>query len=305
MDPNTFLIILLLSIPIGLLIGIACGVVGYSAWPMVVPLLFVIAGVDLYEAIFASVCVDLVNSIVMTVIYKRRGEVNVKEAVKLGGTSVIGVILGALLAFAILDRFTSLFRGGVGYVNLLLGVLFVLRGRKMRKQEGKVIEEVAAQLPGKAIPGTDGVEPAPEPGKKDPFLVRLQKSLSDKQKEVVTMVFCLINAFLVGLVGFGGGFNVVLFLIILLSIPPIRAVGTAMVYAVIVLSVLAFCYLVFLGFTVTVWPFILAYGALSAIGLLLGTRFAKKISEPGLYILIGVIVAVTGIAATIQTLLIS
>ncbi|MHA1734073.1 MAG: TSUP family transporter [Promethearchaeota archaeon] len=304
MDP-TEVTLLVLAVPVGLLIGIACGVVGYSAWPMVVPLLFVIAGFDLYQAIFASVCVDLVNSIVMSVLYSKRGEVNVKEGLKIGGISVVGVVLGALVAFSVLYRFTSLFRGGVGYLNLLLGVLFVFRGWNMRKKSADLLPEPqVGSAGGSAGDGAVLVEKGDKiDGGNGSFLERWREKLTDKQRDAVTVVFCLLNAFFVGLIGFGGGFNVVLFLVILLGMKPLRAVGTAMVYAVIVLSVLCLSYLIFLGFVVAAWPFILAYSTCSAAGLLLGTHFAKRISEPALNVLIGAIVVVTGVAATVQALL--
>ncbi|GAB4315172.1 MAG: hypothetical protein Kow0069_16890 [Promethearchaeota archaeon] len=284
-------LLLWLAVPVGLLVGVACGVVGYSAWPLVVPLTFVVGGHGLYESILTSVLVDLLNSALLAVTSARRGDVDVKEASRLGGLSVVGVLAGAAVAFVLLDRFTDLFRGGVGYVNLLLGAFFVHRGLRERKREA------AATSPAPGDPAADG-------GRGDSMLSRWRDSMSPEQRRQATLAFCTVNAFLVGVIGFGGGFNVVLFLVVLLGIPPLRAVGTAMLYAVVVLSALAVAYLAFLRFTLPTWPLVLAFGAFSAVGLLLGTSFAKRLPEWGLYALIGVVVVVTGIAATFQALIV-
>lgn len=316
--PDVTLLLLVLAIPIGLLIGIAAGVVGYTAWPMIVPLLFVIGGYSVYEAILTSVIIDLVNSTIMTLIYARRGDVDVKDGLKIGGASTIGVLAGVLVAFAILDNFTSLFRGGVGYVNIGLGVFFLVRGYNMAKKASAglpgaplPVDSAAGDLlagevaaPAGTPPGSSPVAPS-KPPEKQGLLVRWQQNLTERQKFLVTVAFSIFNAFLVGLVGFGGAMNIVLFLVILLRIPPIRAVGTAMVFAVVVLAVMLVAYLVFLDFQVVTWPYVLSYSLFSLAGLLVGSHFAKKIPDHALNYLIGVIVILTGVAATIQTLVIA
>ena len=55
----------LLAIPIGVLVGLAAGVIGLTAWPILVPLLLVFGGFPLHEVLLSSLLVDLMIAFVL------------------------------------------------------------------------------------------------------------------------------------------------------------------------------------------------------------------------------------------------
>ena len=77
MDPLIFI----LAIPFGILIGLGAGVIGLSAWPLVVPLLLVFGGLPLHEVLLSSLLIDLAITIVLSLFYVNNQDVEVDTTI--------------------------------------------------------------------------------------------------------------------------------------------------------------------------------------------------------------------------------
>ncbi|MBT4267555.1 MAG: hypothetical protein HOD85_25390, partial [Deltaproteobacteria bacterium] len=70
---------LTILIPLTLIIGIGAAAIGATAWTMLVPVLFVLLGFNIYVTLFLSLLIDCVNALVMTVISARQQQLDVGQ----------------------------------------------------------------------------------------------------------------------------------------------------------------------------------------------------------------------------------
>lgn len=75
-DRNKLFIFGVVMVPLSILIGVASATVGFTAWNIVVPLLWIGFDLELYDSLFISIFVDLLNGLTLTVIYAVQQEVN-------------------------------------------------------------------------------------------------------------------------------------------------------------------------------------------------------------------------------------
>ena len=269
MDP----LIVILAIPIGILIGLGAGIVGLTAWPIIVPLLFVIGGVPLHEALLSSLLVDLVIAITLTVFYLRHSDVEIDTqfGARLGLAGGITAIVTVIIAFPLLDLYSDAFKGGSPFITLALGAVFLIQG--LRLKENTTSSE----------------------NKESKF-----SSLSTHEKHIFSYVFCILVGFLTGAIAIGGAMNFVIILVFLLGYPTFRAVGTAMVATTIMLSMTVLVYLILLSFTITTTLVILLYICGGVVSSYIAVTRAQHIPERKLRILIGIVVIATASFATVQ-----
>jgi uncharacterized membrane protein YfcA len=269
MDP----LIVILALPIGILIGLGAGIVGLTAWPIIVPLLFVIGGVPLHEALLSSLLVDLAIAITLTAFYLKRSDVEVDThfGAKLGSVAGVTAMITVILAFPLLEQYSDAFRGGSPFITLALGTVFLIQGLRT-KESSTSSENKESKI----------------------------SSLSTHQKYILSYVFCVLIGFLTGAIAIGGAMNFVLLLVFLLGYPTFRAVGTAMVATTIMLSVTVLAYLILLSFSITTLPTVLLYIVGGVLSSYIAVTRAQRIPERKLRILIGVVVITTAIFATVQ-----
>ena len=74
-------------IPLSFLIGIGASAIGVTAWMMLVPILFVLFGFDLYLTIFISLLVDCGNALIMLIIAGQNGKLSLKTGLGLSPDS--------------------------------------------------------------------------------------------------------------------------------------------------------------------------------------------------------------------------
>ena len=131
MDP----LILILALPLGILIGLGAGIVGLTAWPIIVPLLFVIGGIPLHESLLSSLLVDLAIAFTLTLFYLRRSdvEVNVQFGVRLGSIAGITAVITVMIAFPLLEQYSTAFEGGSPFITLALGLVFLIQGLRLKE----------------------------------------------------------------------------------------------------------------------------------------------------------------------------
>ena len=230
MDP----LILILAIPIGVLIGLGAGIVGLTAWPIIVPLLFVIGGIPLHESLLSSLLVDLAIAVMLTLFYIRHPDsgVNTQLGSRLGLVAGIVAVVTVIIAFPLLEQYSDAFRGGSPFITLALGVVFLVQGFRMRNRSGE-------------LGGSNEENWTPSP--------------TDSRKSNLSYMLCVLIGFLTGAIAIGGAMNFVLVLVFLLGYPTFRAVGTAMIATTIMLTMTVLSYLVLLAFSISTLPVVLLY----------------------------------------------
>jgi len=269
MDP----LIIILALPIGLLIGLGAGIVGLTAWAIIVPLLFVIGGVPLHEALLSSLLVDLAIAIALTTFYLRGSDVEVDTqfGAKLGVVAGVTAMVTVFIAFPLLELYSDAFKGGSPFITLALGAVFLIQGLRLKESN------------------------ASSENKESKF-----SSLSSHRKHILSYAFCVIIGLLTGAIAIGGAMNFVLLLVFLFGYPTFRAVGTAMVATTIMLTMTVVAYLILLSLIISTIPVILLYVGGGMLSSYIAVTRAQRIPERKLRILIGVVVIATAIFASVQ-----
>jgi uncharacterized membrane protein YfcA len=267
-------IMIILAFPIGVLVGLGAGVIGLTAWPLLVPLLLVFGGVPLHEALLSSLLVDLAIAFVLSAFYVRHQEVEVDSTygAKLGIVAGIVALVTASLAFPLLEQFSSLFEGGSSIITLLFGIMFVVQAFRMKNSTGIKHEGSKSGLP----------------------------HLSGKQKDSIAYAFCILQGFLTGLIAMGGAMNIALVLMFIVGLPTLRAVGTAMVATTIMLSMTVISYLVLLQFSLSTALLVSLYVIIGSISSYIAVTRIQNISERKLRFTIGMVILIAAIFATTQ-----
>jgi len=249
--------------------GIAASAIGFTAWPLVVPVLFVLFGVDIYLTIFISLLIDCGNAMVMTVIAARNGRVLVRQGLTLAAFALPWIFGGILIGKTFIPQNEDYFRGSAGYLIMLLGLFFIFRGFKTITTKP---EEIKAP----------------------------------RQRLRFTLLLAGVGfmAFQVGLVGIGGGMGYAVFLMLCMSAPLLSATGTAMIMTLIsaiFASVLIFFQIPDSGFEHEIIGLGLPLMILTSMaGVGIGSKIAYSVSEAKLNLFIGVVVVVAGLAASLH-----
>lgn len=278
---------LFVALPLSVLIGLWAGISAYSGWPLVVPLLFVVADVPVYEAIAASILVDLVNAVAASSVYLRRGDIDASASRELAAWSLPAGLLGALLAFALLGNYTALFKSSAGYFGIALGSLLIARAARMPVAAAAVPAGGDAAFVTAALPAV--IEPA------------APSWLTPSSSKTVTRVGAVVTALLMGLIGMGGGFTIAMVLVVARGFSIRNGVGTGILYSALALPLILLAYLVFLRFEFSLAPILAPCLACSAAAAFAGARSAARIAERPLAFVVGGCVISAGIVATAQS----
>jgi uncharacterized membrane protein YfcA len=277
MDPLV-LTLVLLAVPLGILIGLGAGVIGLTAWPLVVPLLLIFGGYPLHETLLSSLLIDLLIAIILSYFYLKKAEVEVDGlyGVKLGITAGVVATIAAIIAFPLLTQYSSLFEGGSAIVTFFLGCFFIVQAIRMDSSASKINKGESERI----------------------------SRFTARQKDIIAFGFCIIQGLLTGILAIGGAMNIVIVLIFILGYPTLRAVGTAMITTVVMLSMLAVTYFVLLQFTITTLPVLVFYLAVAGISSYVSVTRVQTIPERTLRFTIGTVVLTAAIFATVQVYLI-
>ncbi len=263
--------------PAGLLIGAWAGLSGYSGWPLVVPMLFVVLGRPLHESLAASMVVDCVNSASASVVYVLRGDADVATARRWVIGSVPLILLGVAVSFAWLPRFAGA-ASAAGPIAFVLGGALLVR---------------AARSPEKPSPvagvGARSVEPL-QPGTRRTLL---RGGLG-------------LNAIGMGLVGMGGAFNVAMLMMLLRREDPLVGVGTGLLFTSLALPVALGAYLWMLQpHFIGPWRELIPFAACSAFGAGFAARQGSRIPARAVGFVVGGCVLSAGVVAMVQQWVIS
>lgn len=264
----------ILAIPIGVLVGLGAGIIGLTAWPILVPLLLVFGGIPLHEALLSSLLVDLMIAVVLSAFYIRNREVEVDSiyGAKLGGVAGVIALFTTILVFPILEQYSGLFEGGSSIATLIFGAFFIIQAIRMD-------DSIEAQNELSSLRGLQ---------------------FSSRQRDAIAYGFCIFQGFLTGLIAIGGAMNIVLVLMFILGYPTLRAVGTAMVATTVMLSMTVIALLILLQFSMSTLPIVVLYVLVGALSSYLAVTRVQTISERKLRFTIGVVILMAAIFATAQ-----
>jgi uncharacterized membrane protein YfcA len=258
-----------LWLPLGCVVGLWSGLSGYSVWPLVVPFLLV-AHVPLYETLALCLAVDAANAVGAGSVYLARGDGDARLGVRLALPAVPAALAGAGVSFLVLESLGHLLRDASGGVAVVLGLLLLVRAFRLPRQGA-----------GAPVPAT-------------------WEAISSQRTRRLARLGAGAIAFLVGLIGMGGGFQMTLIGIFLLGFAARRALATALVFSAAIIPVALLAYLVFLRFSLPSLPALVPFAAGSALGAMLDARFAGRLPERGLGIAMGACVTSAGVAAIVQ-----
>ena len=266
-----------------LFIGIAASAIGFTAWPLVVPVLFILCGLDLYLTLFSSLLVDCANALVMTIIAKKNNCLDVRQGIRLAVFAVVWIVAGFSLGRFFIPGNDHLFRGSAGVITLFIGILFIVKG--IRSKPGYPVST------GSPVAITSKNRPT---------------NGTAFQKKGIRPHFVYagvgVMAFQIGFLGIGGGMGYAISLMLFLSYPVLTATGTAMLMTLC--STLVGAGLMFFQIpadALSGWQwFIPMMVILSMTGTLCGAKITYALPTRQIHFLIGGVVILAGALAMCQ-----
>lgn len=252
----------LLAIIMGILTGGITSLIGASGVMVVVPILALLFGVSTHMAIGTSLFVDVIASVTVAYNYYKNDNTDLRSGIWMAVASVVGAQFGASFAGGIGDHSLSEF---FGIALVLSGVFMLLKNPKGKKDSLEIITG----------------------------LVRFRK---EWHRMAATFIVGLGIGIISGLIGAGGGVMILIALIVLLSFPLHKAIGTS----TFIMAVTALSSSIGYGMRGNINYVLggfLAFGAV--IGGLAGSRIANKINEKTLKKAVGLCFMVIGIAMTV------
>ncbi|MBL4938627.1 sulfite exporter TauE/SafE family protein [Clostridium sp. YIM B02515] len=255
------LLFYILAVAIGVVTGGITSLIGASGVMIIVPILSMFFKVSVHTAIGTSLFVDVIASLTVAYSYYKNGNIELKSGIWIALTSIIGAQLGASFASKM----------GEGNLSSSFGIVLVIAGlsmiRKSYKEKNAPSDTVSGFIHFKA----------------------------EWQKILAALIIGLGIGILSGIFGAGGGVMILLALIILMSFPLHKAIGTStLIMAITALSST-------IGYAVRgnidiLLGILLSAGAV--IGGILGSRFANKINEKTLQRTVGICFTAMGIVMT-------
>lgn len=249
----------LAAMGIGLITGGLTSLIGASGGLVLVPVLTMLFNIDVHTAIGTSLFVDVIVSITVAYSYFKNGNIELKSGLWIALTSIIGAQLGVLLASKM----------AAGNLSSIFGVLLVVVGVSMIRKSLK--EQSDSDL-------SDSI------GKH----VRFSK---EWQRIVAALLTGLGIGIISGIFGAGGGVMILLALIIIMSFPLHKAIGTSTLIMAITALSSAVGYGARGKINYEIGAFIIV-GAV--VGGILGARYANKVNENTLRKVVGLCFVVMG-----------
>jgi len=270
----------LLFVPIAVLVGVAAASISFSAWNIIVPLLFVGFNFGVHDAITLSIIIDLTDAFILTVAFSRHRKVSFRDGIRW----VMPALAGAGFAFYFSNRYLTgnpeMLKGGIGYFVLFIGVYFILkgvRGLRRAREYGSNLDSQSSVFTRKATE----------------FLQRIGVP--------VMIGVNSIYGVLGGLVGIGSGTNFVVTLLVFLPGYTLsKATGTG---AFMMLILMAVCASLFgmqshPGF---LWRYILLTVPFSSAGTIIASKYTLKLSKEKLHLMVGAAVFCAGFVSSVQS----
>lgn len=255
------IIFYLLAIVIGIITGSITSLIGASGVMIIVPILTLFFKVSVHTAIGTSLFVDVIASLTVAYSYYKNDNIDLKSGIWIALTSIIGAQLGASFASKM----------GEGNLSSSFGVVLVIAGLLMiRKSYKKESESSNTSI-------------------RFNFKKEWEKILS-------ALIIGLGIGILSGIFGAGGGVMILLALIVLMSFPLHKAIGTStLIMAITALSST-------IGYAARgkidfILGSLLSVGAI--LGGVIGSRYANKVNEKTLQKIVGICFMAMGVVMTV------
>lgn len=252
----------LLAIITGIVTGVITSLIGASGVMIIVPILTMLFSVSAHTAIGTSLFVDVIASLTVSYSYYKSGNIELKSGIWIAITSILGAQLGAMFASKMGDSKLS---SSFGIVLLLAGFSMLHKGLKNKKTESNTLK-------------------------------KLINFKHEWQKIAVALIIGLGIGILSGIFGAGGGVMILLALIMILSFPLHKAIGTS----TLIMAITALSSTIGYGVRGNIdfaLGCIISVGAI--IGGVIGSTYANKFNENTLQKTVGICFMSMGIIMTV------
>lgn len=332
----------LIGCPVYIIIGCSAATIGFTAWLLVVPLLLVGFKLHVQQAIVVAASVDCLNALVILLLFAF-------QAWRSGSMPTFGVAFaryGRVFLFAaciglaccitclffserVLTLIQDRLKGGIGFVLIIIGCLFIVRGviayRRGRKLASSVPPASMTIQTTEAIP-VQQEESLPLLGSEQQ---QQRKSAHGDEEEqqvltlgqvfwhcepgiwshlrgIVAILVCVISGSLSGLLGVGSGLNFTLVFLVVFR-TQIRQ-STLLACGMMFLLTAAILISIPLGSLTHIdmgnlYPWLLMSLGYSMCGVFLGFFLSTRVSPVALNFLVAACLIVGGILATVEIIL--
>lgn len=271
----------LLSILVGIITGGITSLIGASGVMIIVPILTMFFNVSVHNAIGTSLLVDVIASLTVSYSYYKNGNIDLKSGIWIALTSIVGAQLGASFASNM----------GEGNLSSSFGIVLLIAGigtfRKSYKKKNELIK--------KDDDSTENCD-ALEKSNSKKSLRKFLKFEKEWQKILASLIIGFGIGILSGIFGAGGGVMILIALIVIMSFPLHKAIGTStLIMAITALSsTVGYASRGNIDITLSI---LISIGAI--LGGVIGSRYANKINEKTLQKLVGVCFTLMGITMVV------
>ena len=249
------------------------------------PVFFVLFGFDLYLTLFISLLIDCGNALMMVLTAYPQKRVDVRFGLMMAAFALIWIAAGIALGTTFIPGHQEMFRGAAGFLIILFGLGFMLRGYRIKQQMAAGLHDPEAILHYPEVH---------------------RQSLTKYRSRLIYPAIAAMG-FQVGLIGIGGGMGFAVFLMACLAYPTLTATGTAMMITFCCTLVAAGGIFFQIPEGTFSNPFLIQLIPLVVAMSMLGTRMGAKISyalpDDRVNYLIGGIVLTAGLLAALQKFL--
>lgn len=259
-----------LSILVGFITGGITSLIGASGVMIIVPILTMFFNISVHNAIGTSLLVDVIASLTVSYSYYKNGNIDLKSGIWIALTSIFGAQLGASFASNM----------GEGNLSSSFGIVLLIAGIGTFRKSYKKKNEFPQNADSK---------------KKLNKLLKFEKTW---QKILTALIIGFVIGILSGVFGAGGGVMILVALIVIMSFPLHKAIGTStLIMAITALSsTIGYASRGNIDIKLSI---LISIGAI--LGGLIGSRYANKINEKTLQKLVGVCFTLMGITMTLLT----
>ena len=289
---------LILSIFVGLGVGIVVGALGAGGGILSVPVLVYLLGQEPHAASMGSLVIVGLTALVSIIPRQREGHIRWRDGLIFGLLSSIGTICGSRISVYVpSDILMILF-------SILLAVVGVLmlnkavRARRLEREE----ECEEQRIQNKQIESNEQ-----KAAQKNEYLARdpnhrsKQKTSNAKQSLLLLMLCSSLTGLLTGFFGVGGGFAVVPMLVLALGFSVREASSTSLI-VMIIASAVGLISRVDAHIHVD-WIVVLSFAAASMLGGLIGAPASRHVRESTLTMLFGILLLVVAIGTAASSIL--
>ena len=277
----------LIFIPMVIVIGIAASTISFTSWSLVVPLLFGGFGFSIFDTLFFAIIIDLINGIILTYRYGKIKQVDYKLALSASIPMLFGAFIGFFFFEQAIVSNSEAFKGGMGYLVILISLIFILKGKRDSKNT------INEEIPHKTLPNL------PQISQNSPSSIILPKKVSI----FLLIIGVIISGGLGGAMGVGSGMNYAFLFMIFLGYDLRRATGTSSLMMALVMLAALFMFLPQVDIPL-IWPYLLIGIIFSFIGTNLGLKYTLQLPQAKLNYMVGGALLIAGVIAIIQAVVI-